>query len=359
MNRRVHVTFDAVAQRWEIADEGHGGRNELQFVADGISVGRNAAGVIMELVIDLDDTAGATSSARRLADDTFGAQVAALLDQPDLDDDFETVIELTTLAPVPSEPTSPAPSTPPSPVLRTASPIPGEPGIPVVLAAGRYTVPAGRTNLTLEVHADRLVVRAPRRATTAAPWAVIADAESGDVVALGPMESAGDGGTSAHLAFGLPIAPEQLFVGVTDDPLAPIEERRSRQRRWAVDLLDGAERDLRIRPRRARRAADQAAAIGEQLSDARISDRASRVRRRARRRLWWWLGGVALVAAATGAVVAASGGTDSTPSRSPSSTVYFENCDAARAGGPTPLDRNDPGYRPGLDRDGDGLACEG
>jgi hypothetical protein len=38
--------------------------------------------------------------------------------------------------------------------------------------------------------------------------------------------------------------------------------------------------------------------------------------------------------------------------------VYYANCTEARAAGDTPLYRGDPGYRAGLDRDGDGVACE-
>ena len=38
--------------------------------------------------------------------------------------------------------------------------------------------------------------------------------------------------------------------------------------------------------------------------------------------------------------------------------VYYPNCDAARAAGAAPLYRGEPGYRPKLDRDGDGVACE-
>jgi len=41
-----------------------------------------------------------------------------------------------------------------------------------------------------------------------------------------------------------------------------------------------------------------------------------------------------------------------------SSSVYFPNCDAARAADAAPLYRGEPGYRPPLDRDGDGVACE-
>lgn len=38
--------------------------------------------------------------------------------------------------------------------------------------------------------------------------------------------------------------------------------------------------------------------------------------------------------------------------------VYYKNCAAVRAAGKAPLYRGQPGYRPGLDRDGDGIACE-
>ncbi|WP_409183911.1 excalibur calcium-binding domain-containing protein [Amycolatopsis sp. VS8301801F10] len=40
------------------------------------------------------------------------------------------------------------------------------------------------------------------------------------------------------------------------------------------------------------------------------------------------------------------------------SSAYYKNCAAAKAAGAAPLHRGDPGYRPGLDRDGDGVACE-
>lgn len=40
------------------------------------------------------------------------------------------------------------------------------------------------------------------------------------------------------------------------------------------------------------------------------------------------------------------------------STVYYANCTAARAAGAAPIYRGQPGYRPALDRDNDGIACE-
>ncbi|MEG9247991.1 excalibur calcium-binding domain-containing protein [Arthrobacter sp. Soc17.1.1.1] len=46
------------------------------------------------------------------------------------------------------------------------------------------------------------------------------------------------------------------------------------------------------------------------------------------------------------------------PQPPPPSNVYYPNCDAVRAAGKAPLYRGQPGYRPGLDREGDGIACE-
>ena len=42
----------------------------------------------------------------------------------------------------------------------------------------------------------------------------------------------------------------------------------------------------------------------------------------------------------------------------PDTGVYFPNCKAARAAGVAPLYVGQPGYRTGLDGDGDGVACE-
>jgi hypothetical protein len=39
-------------------------------------------------------------------------------------------------------------------------------------------------------------------------------------------------------------------------------------------------------------------------------------------------------------------------------TVYYARCDDARAAGAAPIYAGEPGYRAGLDGDGDGIACE-
>ncbi|MGQ0717519.1 MAG: excalibur calcium-binding domain-containing protein [Pseudonocardiales bacterium] len=38
--------------------------------------------------------------------------------------------------------------------------------------------------------------------------------------------------------------------------------------------------------------------------------------------------------------------------------MYYTNCTAARSAGAAPLQRGEAGYRAGLDRDNDGVACE-
>lgn len=42
----------------------------------------------------------------------------------------------------------------------------------------------------------------------------------------------------------------------------------------------------------------------------------------------------------------------------PAQDAYYANCKDAKAAGAAPLYQGEPGYRSGLDRDGDGVACE-
>lgn len=46
------------------------------------------------------------------------------------------------------------------------------------------------------------------------------------------------------------------------------------------------------------------------------------------------------------------------PKTTKPASVYYGSCAAAKAAGAAPLHRGEPGYRSGLDRDGDGTACE-
>ncbi|VBA62464.1 hypothetical protein LAUMK41_05855 [Mycobacterium attenuatum] len=46
------------------------------------------------------------------------------------------------------------------------------------------------------------------------------------------------------------------------------------------------------------------------------------------------------------------------PSPSPTNSVYYKNCDDARADGRSDIPEGDPAYRPGLDHNHGGIACE-
>ncbi len=47
-----------------------------------------------------------------------------------------------------------------------------------------------------------------------------------------------------------------------------------------------------------------------------------------------------------------------TSSRTADSSVRYSGCNEVRAAGKAPLYEGDPGYRPEMDGDGDGIACE-
>ena len=46
------------------------------------------------------------------------------------------------------------------------------------------------------------------------------------------------------------------------------------------------------------------------------------------------------------------------PDAGPQVPVYFSGCNAARAAGAAPIYEGQPGYRPEMDGDSDGIACE-
>lgn len=47
------------------------------------------------------------------------------------------------------------------------------------------------------------------------------------------------------------------------------------------------------------------------------------------------------------------------PAPAPAPVQSFSSCKEAKAAGAAPLYVGSPGYSPSLDRDGDGVACEG
>lgn len=69
-------------------------------------------------------------------------------------------------------------------------------------------------------------------------------------------------------------------------------------------------------------------------------------------------GAIAMGIAGTPVAHAVPSTTTPSPAPTTGSSAYYKNCAAACAAGAAPIYRGQPGYRPGLDRDGDGIACE-
>jgi hypothetical protein len=69
-------------------------------------------------------------------------------------------------------------------------------------------------------------------------------------------------------------------------------------------------------------------------------------------------GAIAVGIAGAPLVQAAPSTTTTSPAPTTGSSVYYPNCRAACEAGAAPIYRGQPGYRPPLDRDNDGIACE-
>jgi Excalibur calcium-binding domain len=70
------------------------------------------------------------------------------------------------------------------------------------------------------------------------------------------------------------------------------------------------------------------------------------------------IGAIAVGIASAPAALADPSSTATSPAPTTGASVYYPNCKAACAAGVAPIYRGQPGYRSGLDRDGDGIACE-
>jgi hypothetical protein len=69
-------------------------------------------------------------------------------------------------------------------------------------------------------------------------------------------------------------------------------------------------------------------------------------------------GAIAFGIAGIPAAYAAPSTTTPSPAPTTGSSAYYPNCKAACDAGAAPIYRGQPGYRPPLDRDNDGIACE-
>jgi hypothetical protein len=272
MSRPVQITFDAMAERWEIGYADAVGTTLPIDEGGGLWVGRNATGDVIEIVVD---AAVLPPNAVALITEVYGHAAAEVVGSAVPGRDLE--VQLTTNLP--------------ARVSASAAAIEGEPGVPRSRAQGGYVIPVEAGELELRVMRGELRLRLP--ATFGAPdwWVRVSDAETGDLLAMAPVRT-GDDGPQASLAFGLDMPPDQLHVNVTSQPLAPVGTRLERRTIWVEQLLTESTRVRRTRPRLAKRLAARARDVALLIGD---TERRRRAERLTRRRSLWGLGSMSML----------------------------------------------------------------
>ena len=300
----VHVTYSALARRWEIALAGRAGTTVLFDMSvagrriDGVVVGRDGRGDVVEMVIDADPGLDRPSEAALQAcGGFFGRQVVDLITSLRPDVDAEIQLQVSTRDGH-------------VPAVRGIAALADEPGIAQVVD-GVALVPTPIGELSIRRGPGELTVGTPP--VPPDTWVRISDAATGDLLAMGLVEP-GHGG--ATLAFGMDTDMTDIHVVITSDPLAPVGGREDRRAAWVDDLLTEAIGDVVARPRVARDRAERAARIAEAIGDRERADRATALVAAAdaaqsrRRRRWWVIGALAAVAAVAGIISASTGGVE-------------------------------------------------
>jgi len=149
-----------------------------------------------------------------------------------------------------------------------------EPGIPYSGRDGTVHVPTPDGDVTVTSSDAVLMIDVPMRASH--EWVRVSDAATGSLLALGRVHPTGSG-LGANITFGLDDG--DIHITLTDTPLDPVADRRTRRFEWLDFVLADIRRMWWRRPLRSRAAARDAVAVARALGDDR---RAAAARRYAR-----------------------------------------------------------------------------
>lgn len=298
----IRILVDPLARRWQIARR-HDSGTTIVVATDyaSISIGRNAMGAVVEMVIDAAALDTATLAA---VESHFGRAVRNEVAQHDPSVELDRIVSVDDV---------------PTPA--------------VAVAVGGRHLAESTTEWSTELDGHRAVVSAAAHALritihgaiAAGAWVAVRVASTGALVAAMPVRHH-DGGGLAECTFGLDLTADDLHFELVDDPFAqsdPAERVAAR-----IDaLIDEAEQVGRRRPGRGAQLADGAALLADSVNDhaRRLTARllAHGLRRARRLRV-----GLALtIAAAVAALIIAtiiSGSTPSTDAIDPSPTANAE-----------------------------------
>jgi len=309
---QTRIQFSSIGERWTLELIGGVPESDVEVVNDIVSVVRDTAGRVVEMLIDF---AAPPAEVVASAVEAFGPEVEAVLRSNPIND-IDTVVGGSAALARPSEGVMPARR-----ASINISIIKGEPGVPVPRADHSFDVvlesPAGDAAAVVDrdVDASRIRVSIEAEAVPEGAWLRVADGETGTILALGEVQST-DSASGASVAFALDIPTQALHFSATDDPLTEPGTRRERRRRWAreTELLAEAKR-LR-HPKEStqllRRAVEIYDAIGDEDGSRRCQDRLRRLET-GRRARWVLFPLVAVVAVVAAAVFLVSGSSPDVP----------------------------------------------
>lgn len=276
---RTEHSFDTATGRWHVVNTDRSPKTPFTEELPGVWVSRAEDGQAAECLVADDVLRAGDVATRAFVTDEFGIDPGGLV--------MPRTQPARTLG-IDKEPVDRLPATR---AIR-------EPGIPYAHPDGSVHVPTEFGDIRVAASDAVLMIDVPVRASY--EWVRISDAATGRLLALGRVTPLGSG-FGANVTFGLDDS--DIHITLTDTPLDPVADRRSRRIDWIDAVLAESRGRWWRHPLRSRAAARDAVAVASTLGDTR---RAAEARRYARLvPAYFGLASVTLLAMATLGIKAA------------------------------------------------------
>lgn len=276
----VERRFDAETGRWLLRAVDLSAVTEFIEIAPGVWIANDAAGRLAECLVSVDSA------------ETVPADIRDMIER-----------ELAWIPPQPAGTDIVTAAAGGQPATTTIH----EPGIPYVDRDGAVLVSTEGGTVRVKLSDSVLMIDVPVHSSH--EWVRISDADTGHVLALGRVQKFGDG-FGANVTFALDGS--DIHIALTDTPLDPVADRRTRRSQWLDEVLAGLSRQWWRHPLNTREAARDAVQVARSLGDTVREARARRFMRIAPFSIV--LAGL-LTAGATGAAALALSGLPGEPPR--------------------------------------------
>lgn len=238
----VERRFDSATGRWQFTATDRIAITPLREEAPGVWVARDADGLATECLVADDALATLAPGLRETLEREIGLPVGGLELMPR----------------TPTQVATGAGAVDPLPATHVLH----EPGIPYTDDKGNVVVPTDVGTVRVASSDSVLMIDVPVRASH--EWVRVSDAATGNMLALGRVKPFGEG-YGANITFALDDG--DIHITLTDTPLDPVADRRSRRVQWLDGVLHTLRREWWRRPRRSRAAARDAVAVASALGD--------------------------------------------------------------------------------------------